>query len=229
LHANDVPTRILVDGPDPQLSVWAAQSIDETEALDEIVIRSKCRVGELERRIRKTCAPDRFDIKVKLVLDDTAAVRSVEDRFTFAPPRRDSQTPLSAPLDFIWSQDIKSEADDLIPQWSFKSLAVMFQQGKVFAALIPDPGTRKVPLTMDLDVTSDSRPWFFYGAVIFTPHGHSYFCRSAREICATPTARRLSIHVSVVASAQPVRLGYRSVVTRSYCTTLRKTIMKQAM
>jgi hypothetical protein len=144
LHANDVPTRILVDGPDPQLSVWAAQSIDETEALDEIVIRSKCRVGELERRIRKTCAPDRFDIKVKLVLDDTAAVRSVEDRFTFAPPRRDSQTPLSAPLDFIWSQDIKSEADDLIPQWSFKSLAVMFQQGKVFALeVIAQPSVRQ--------------------------------------------------------------------------------------
>jgi hypothetical protein len=54
---------------------------------------------------------------VRFAVQEHAKIRSVEDRYDFVPPRRSSDTPLSGPLDFLWSQNIKSEPDDLIPDW----------------------------------------------------------------------------------------------------------------
>lgn len=225
LSVSGTPTRILADGPDPELASCKVQNVDMVQSPRGILVRLQCSVGELERRITLSSAADTFDIKVRLVPSGNAALRSVEDRFTFAPERRDSQSPLAGPVDFVWSQNLKSEAADLIPQWSFKSPAVMLQQGKVFAALMPNPGKRPLPLAIDLNVTSDAKPWFSYGAVMSTPHGHSYFRRAPGNLMSS-YGPAIEYSYSVVASAQPIRLGYRTVVRKLWANHGREQLLQ---
>src|SRR5581483_12186113 len=145
-----------------------------------VVERGDCgAIGSFERRLTFSSEPDVIEVSVRFALKPSKNVRSVEDRFDFSPGRRPSDTPLSGPLDFVWSQNIKNEADDVIPNWSFKSPAVMMQQGVVFVALMPRLiGQKSAPLALDLDVTSGPLPWLSYGALENQPYGHSYFRRA---------------------------------------------------
>lgn len=225
LVVSGTPTRILTDGHAPEVAPCKMQNIGKVQGPDGILIRSQCSVGELERRITLNSASDTLDVAVRFVPGASVVLRSVEDRFTFAPGRRDSQSPVSGPVDFVWSQNLKSETADLIPQWSFKSPAVMLQQGKVFTALMPNLGKRPLPLAIDLDVTSDAKPWFSYGAVLSTPHGHSYFRRSGGNLISS-YGSAIEYSYSVVASAQPMRLGYRSVVRKLWANYGREQLLE---
>jgi hypothetical protein len=225
LVASGTPTRILTDGDASEVAACKVQNIGKIQGPDGILIRSQCSVGELERRITLNSASDTFDVAVRLVPGADVVLRSVEDRFTFAPGRRDSQSSVSGPVDFVWSQNLKSEIADLIPQWSFKSPAVMLQQGHVFTALMPNLGKRPLPLAIDLNVTSDAKPWFSYGAALSTPHGHSYFRRSGGNLISS-YGSAIEYSYSVVASAQPMRLGYRSVVRKLWANYGREQLLE---
>ncbi|HWF37739.1 MAG TPA: hypothetical protein VG322_04420, partial [Candidatus Acidoferrales bacterium] len=103
---------------------------------------------------------------------------------------------------------------DVIPNWSFKSPAVMMQQGVVFVALMPRLiGQKSTPLALDLDVTSGPLPWVSYGALENQPYGHSYF-RRAPKAGLHPLAGFVEYEYSIVAALQPEKLGYRRVVRR---------------
>jgi hypothetical protein len=129
------------------------------------------------------------------------------------------------PLDFAWSQNIKSEPDDLIPTYAFKSPTVILQQGAIFVALMPELSSRRVE-PLDLDVTSEKRPWISFGQIPSQPHGHSYIRRTPDG---HPKALADAVQYSypILASQQPTRLGYRRVVRRLWahsdmnlCSTL---------
>jgi len=225
LSVSGTPTRMLTSGPTQTMSVCKVKSMEKTQSPEGIRIRWQCGAGELERRITINSTPDSFDVNAKLELAGNSAFRSVEDRFTFAPGRRDSESVLSGPVDFVWSQNLKGESDDLIPQWSFKAPAVMIQQGNVFTALMPNPGNKALPLALDLDVTSNAKPWFSYGAVISAPHGHSYFRRTDGNLKAS-YGQVIEYSYSVVASAQPVRLGYRTVVRKLWANYAHEQLLQ---
>src|SRR5579883_2729 len=177
-----------------------------------LLLTGDCAIGTFEQRIMLTPAEDIVTVSTRLILQSGATVRSVEDRYSFMPERHATDTPLAGPLDFIWSQNIKSEADDLIPTYTFKSPAVMLQQGEVFAALLPHLSSRKAePLALDLDVTSEKHPWLSYGAIPSQPHGHSYFRRTVDGMPKI-LANTVEYSYSIVASRQPAKLGYRRVV-----------------
>ncbi len=142
------------------------------------------------------------------------SLHSVEDRYDFLPPRNAVTGPHTGPLDFVWSQNIKSEAGDLIPTNGFKSPVVMLQQGRVFAALMPHLNERHAEVrALDLDVTSGPHPWLAYGDIPSQPHGHSYFRRS-REGRPEIIDGSVAYRYSVILSSEPPRLGYRRVVHR---------------
>lgn len=180
-----------------------------------LLVRGECgALGSFERRLTVSPEPDVIDVSVRFAVKGDAKILSVEDRYDFDPPRRSSSTPLLGPLDFVWSQDIKSEPNDLIPNWAFKSPVVMMQQGAIFAALMPKLNQRiRIPVAMDLDVTSGSKPWLSYGALESEPHGHSYFRRSS-QLGPRILADFVEYDYAIVASAQPEKLGYRRVVRR---------------
>jgi len=177
-----------------------------------LLVTGNCGVGSFEQRIRLTSEEDVLDVSTRLILFHDSSVRSVEDRYDFIPPVHTTTDEHTGPLDFIWSQNIKSESDDLIPTNSFKSPAVMMQQGRLFAAIVPRLSCRHVQIrALDLDVTSDKLPWMAFGAIPSEPHDHSYFRRNLAEQL-TPIANSVEYDYSVVLSEQPPKLGYRRVV-----------------
>lgn len=179
-----------------------------------LLFTGECGAGKYQQRIVLSSEDDMLDVSTRLTLNPGTTVQSVEDRYDFMPARRSTATPQAGPLDFVWSQNIKSEADDLIPTYGFKSPAVMFQQGEVFAALMPQLSNRRIePLALDLDVTSDKHPWMSYGQIPAQPHGHSYF-RRAVDGHPKVLADTIEYSYSILASRQPVKLGYRRVVRR---------------
>jgi len=177
-------------------------------------LHGDCPAGAFEERVLLTPEPDVLTVEMKFMPKPGVQIRSVEDRYDFAPGRRESNTLTSGPVDFVWSQNIKNEADDIVPNWAFKSPVVMVQQGKVFTALMPELGDRRSdPLALDLDVTSNKLPWLSYGAVASQPYGHSYFRRSPNT-GPRVVAGTIEYQYSIVASEQPYKLGYRTVVRR---------------
>jgi hypothetical protein len=178
-----------------------------------LLITGDCGVGIFEQRLMLTAEDDVLDVATRFEVKPGVALRSVEDRYDFMPPRHAAADEHSGPLDFVWSQNIKSEAGDLIPTNCFKSPVVMMQQGNVFAALMPRVNSRhEETRALDLDLTSGERPWMVYGAIPSEPHDHSYFRRAQSELITI--ANTVEYRYSLVLSAQEPRLGYRRVVRR---------------
>ncbi len=178
-----------------------------------LLLTGDCGVGGFEQRVMLTPESDVLDVSTRLRLDAGAAVSSVEDRYDFVPARHASVDEHTGPLEFVWSQNIKKEADDLIPAAGFKSPAVMLQQGAVFVALLPLVSDRHVATrALDVDVTSGARAWIANGAISSQPHGHSYFRRSVDKL--SPIDHVIEYRYSIVLSPQPQKLGYRRVVRR---------------
>lgn len=177
-----------------------------------LLVTGICPAGSFEQRISLTSDDDVLHVSTRLTLPQKEPIHSVEDRYDFLPERHRAVDEHVGPLDFVWSQNIKSEADDLIPTGGFKSPVVMMQQGEVFAGILPQLNDRHVETrALDLDVTSGPRPWMSFGAIASEPHGHSYFRRSLSDSL-TPIANVIEYQYSLVLSAQPASLGYRRVV-----------------
>lgn len=224
LRSTTSPTRVISEGtPD----VIHSCTIEEVSAIPGgLLLREDCSVGAMEERVLLTSEPDVLAVEARFAPKAGIKIRSVEDRYDFAPGRRASSTPTLGPVDFVWSQNIKNEADDIIPNWSFKSPAVMLQQGKIFTALMPELSDRRSdPLALDLDVTSDKLPWLSYGSVASQPYGHSYFRRSP-DAGPRVVAGEIEYRYSIVASEQPYKLGYRRVVRRLWAYEGHKELLQ---
>ena len=181
-----------------------------------IVVRGECADGTYERQLQLGPDADLISVMVQYTTKSGKPVSSVEDRLTFAPETRDVDTPSQGPLDFVWSQNIKASQDQLDAHWAYKSPAVQFQQGRVFAAIFPRldlltaARLRAEPTALDLAVMPKGHAWFSYGAVSGKPTGHSYFQRTS-DTPLSATSGPIAYHYWILASAQPDRLGYRRV------------------
>ncbi|MBS1841572.1 MAG: hypothetical protein JSS69_01100 [Acidobacteria bacterium] len=210
-------TRV-TSGTPANLQACAIKSLKARKRPAKIVIISNCATGSVQRVLSLTTEPDAISVQVQFTPNPGTVTRSVEDRYVFVPGRRASDTQTSGPVDFVWSQNLKNESDGLIPQWGFKSPVVMLQQGAVLAALMPALATHSEPhLALDLDVTSEAKPWMSYGAVASEPYGHSYFRRSSNSAISTP-GKTIDYAYTIVASPQPLKLGYRRIVRRLWQT-----------
>ncbi len=177
-----------------------------------LVLKGDCGVGQYEQRIVLSEADDVLNVTTRLMLGPKAVIHAVEDRYDFLPERHTAVDVLNGPLDFVWSQNIKSQVDDLIATNQFKSPVEMMQQGELFAAITPELSNRLVePLALDLDVTSDKHPWMSYGAIPSIPHGHSYYRRAVDQEPKV-VAREIVYSYRLTVSRQPVKLGYRRMV-----------------
>ncbi len=200
---------VLVQSSNGPLSCKA----DTAEAMPAgIVVKGKCGAANFEQRLTKSADDDRLDVSTHFTAADGMTLRSVEDRYSYLPPRNAVIDEHTGPLDFLWSQSIKSEVGDLIASNAFKSPVVMMQQRRLFAALVPDVDDRHMDMrALDLDVTSGPEPWMSFGAIASEPHGHSYFRRAA-EGTVPQFAGIVEYRYSILLSDQAPRLGYRRAV-----------------
>jgi hypothetical protein len=195
-------------------AITAAKTITNGLAVTGI-----CSAGTFEQQFIFGDEADVLEVTTQFKPKTGADIRSVEDRFDFLPARHASVDDHTGPLDFVWSQNIKSQASDLIPTNSFKSPAVMMQQGSIFAAIMPRLNERRAEVrAMDLDVTSAPKPWMSFGAIPSEPHDHSYF-RRAPQTSVEPIAGMIAYQYAIVLSRQPPRMGYRRVVRRLWQQT----------
>jgi hypothetical protein len=221
-------TRIRVAGKDRGCPLQAAQVAGKA-----IVTKADCGNGTVERELHLGPAGDMIAVKVRFTPNAGATLSSVEDRMSFAPLLRSTNTPLQGPLDFVWSQDIKASQDDLIPHWAFKAPTVMFQEARVFAAIVPRidlltaSGLRAAPPGLDLDVTSNDHAWFSYGIIPSKPTGHSYFRRDSHSPLDL-SAGFVEYEYWILASAQLEKLGYRRV-SQFLWETFGSPALKQSM
>lgn len=168
--------------------------------------------GGYDQRIVFTAEDDVVRVTTRLRLPPNTVVNSIEDRYDFLPAKHPVSGPLDSPLDFVWSQNIKREVDDVVSNAQFKSPIIMFQQGEVFAAITPTLRGRIVEsLALDLNVTAGDHPWLSYGAVPTEPHGHSYYRRVTNQQPHN-IANKMIYEYSMTVSRQPPMLGYRRMV-----------------
>ena len=191
----------------------AVQSADVVNS--RLVVKGLCPNGAFTRSLELGRDSDTISVTVQFTPAAGAAISSVEDRMIFAPATRKSDTPVLGPLDFVWSPGIKAQRVQVAAHWTFKSPSVMFQQGSVFAAIVPaldsltSSSLRYQPMALDLDVTSEDHAWFSYGVVESKPYGHSYFLRTDARL--DNPAGPIEYRYWILASSQSPKLGYRRV------------------
>jgi hypothetical protein len=207
LSASLSSVRIETPGKTERCLLISASLVDQV-----LLLKGDCDIGTFEQRITFAGEDDLLHVSTRVTLKPATDIQSVEDRYDFMPERHSQNTADAGPLDFVWSQNIKSRPDDVIPTNCFKSPAVMLQQEEIFAALLPQLSNRNVaPLALDLNLTSEKRPWLSYGAVPSLPHGHSYFHRTATGHPKI-LADTIEYSYAIVVSRQPPKLGYQRVV-----------------
>lgn len=183
----------------------------------------------VSRTIRLSQKADAVDFTVTFRAKKKITLRALEDKWNFLPDRREQDDALTGPLDFVWSQRIKTLPADFVSHYNFRTPIVMMQQGEIFAGIVPGlenvkkEELDKAPLGMDLDVTRDRYPWMSYGVIVgqgMTPDkpceaGHSHIVRgSGLEFCRVvlDTGDEITYSYSIIVSPQPVKLGYRYAV-----------------
>lgn len=212
------------------LNLTKEESVFELEKVEKHVRKGVATVktygigplGKVTREVRLNEQENTAHVTVTFVPSRHDNIISVEDQLYFAPKTRKNESEVSGPLDFIWSQQIKREEKNYIPHWCFKSPIVMFQQGKVFAAIVPDLSKQNArvleanPLGMDLGVPEEGYAWFSCGVIAggldhnFEVHaeGHSYYPRSEEPI-ACERKGCVTFAYELLLSEEKERQGFR--------------------
>lgn len=188
-------------------------------------------LGKVIREVRLDDGENLAHVTVSFVPSRYDNIVSIEDKLFFAPKTRENVDGILGPLDFIWSQQIKREEKHYIPHWCFKSPIVMFQQGSIFAAIVPELSNadkmslKEKPLGMDLGVPENANAWFSCGIISggldkhseVHEEGHSYYPRDSRPIsCERKGCVTFSYHLLL--SEEPFRQGYRRGVSYLWST-----------
>ena len=121
--------------------------------------------------VMKDSCPHTLHFRVTTTAKKKLNFRAIEDKWDYKITKREADTPLDGPLDFVWSQRIKTVPMDIVSHYNFRTPVVMFQQGSVFAGLIAGlegvtaQDLDRLPLGMDLNVTENTHPWFSFGGI----------------------------------------------------------------
>ena len=176
--------------------------------------------------VRKDTCEDTLHFRVTLTAKKRLDFRAVEDKWNYMIAKRETDTPMEGPLDFVWSQRIKTLPSDIVSHYNFRTPIVMLQQNEFFVGLIAGlegvtkEDLEKVPLGMDMNVTEDEHPWISYGGIGIkgvmpdTPcdAGHTHIVRGRN-------ADFIQIHLcpgescvysySIIACEAEKKMGYR--------------------
>jgi hypothetical protein len=147
---------VLADGTRETL---ALQDLDEGgEALHATFTAS---FGTLRREVRRLGGYPWLRIENRLEVGAPVRLARLTDVLRFVPPDPE----------FAWSQNLKWEATDVLPHWTFKFPALLVQKGPLALSLLADidliskPLLERAPLAFDMAVDEDGRYRLAYGFI----------------------------------------------------------------
>lgn len=168
-----------------------------------------------------------INIRVTVTAKKKLDLRAVEDKWNYMIPIRETDTEMEGPLDFVWSQRIKTHPTDIVSHYNFRTPIVMMQQGKIFSGIIPGlegvtgEDLEKLPLGMDLNVTENLHPWFSFGGIGIKglepdqpcEAGHTHIIRGSDKAFVQihlEAGESCTYCYSLMVSEEKEKLGYRT-------------------
>jgi hypothetical protein len=148
----------------------------------EIVLTGKSGGSEAAQQLTFGDADSHVNVRTTVKLGGPARVAALGTAYLFVPDGM-----LFAqyePLDFCWIPHLRREPDGVIGDQIFRSPAVIYQTGKIMAALVPDldvlAGHRAMPAALDaqLENAAAGAPAFWYGFCNYKNDGHLFFRQS---------------------------------------------------
>ncbi|MGH7599128.1 MAG: hypothetical protein ACREOI_22460 [bacterium] len=126
------------------------------------------------------------------------------------------------PLDFIFTPQLRPELNDVIADHTFRSPALMMQQGSFFAALIPDvdmlAAERMIKTAADVQIETSETPLLSYGFMNWQRRDHVYYVAAEPEpVSIEDKAIFYSHYLFLNAKAEP-RRGFQDVVRFHWAT-----------
>lgn len=202
---------------------------DEHPSDSEAVVYLRHNEYDLIRKITIDPDNDAVHFDVTLITRIDKKLRSVEDRWNFLFPRHQRVNEMQGPLDFVWSQKIKIVPQNFIPDYSFRTPMIVFQQKQYCAVMaaglenVTAADLETKPLGLDLDVTGEKWPWMSFGVVTnmkLMPNApceamHSQIVRGCDPEWQTidaPVGTAIHFHYSLLLFEAEKNKGYRNAL-----------------
>jgi hypothetical protein len=210
--------------PDPALTVDGTLSVRGHDSLTvhreengEQVVTLTMTDGAWRVQKVLTLGPDAAMVHVRVAAQvaGRAKLGSLLSTYSFLPDGKRYRD--YKPLDFIFTPQLRPEADDVIGDHVFRAPAFMMQQGKRFAALVPDLDLldvrdRAVKTGADCQVDSLTAPLISYGLLPWTKRAHVYYRHTdSMTVSVRDTGLTYGFFLMLNARA-PLRQGFREVV-----------------
>jgi hypothetical protein len=131
------------------------------------------------------------------------------------------------PLDFVYTPQLRPEPGDIVADHTFRSPALMMQQGNLFAALIPDLETlamqREIKTGADVQVEASQAPLLSYGLMNWQRRNHVFYTPIPASLPDSLTW--CSFYLFLTATAKP-RCGFQEVVRFHWATYGQKNLLQ---
>lgn len=147
------------------------EDIIEVRKESETRLRLRGRLGEHELMKDIEYLPEQsaFHVVSTLKLCREELLEAFQDLWRFH----------AQPLDFCWVPNLRPEDDMVIGDHVFRSPALIMQQGRDFAALVPDLDLlrewRPLKACLEFDLKGMAAPLFGYGFKEYESTGHTYY------------------------------------------------------
>ena len=135
-----------------------------------------------------------------------------------------------APIDFVWTPQLRPDSSDVIGDHTFRSPALILQKGMLCAAMIPDVERiqpwRSMKTSADLEVVQAESPMMSYGAMNWATRSHVFYTHAdAMTTLLENTSVSYGYYLYLNAAAIP-REGFRDVVRFQWENTGRMNFLK---
>jgi hypothetical protein len=161
-------------------------------------------------------------VTVILTTDIPLRASALLSTYSFAPDGKDYAR--YAPVDFVFTPQLRPLPDEVIADHVFRSPAFILQEGSVAAAMIPDLESidgrgRALPSGGDLQLTAEGRPFISFGLMNWKRRPEHVFYAHADTMLSRvgPGALTYSFYLYLSASAPP-REAYRDIVRFEWAT-----------
>ncbi len=212
-----------VSRPDPALKATGIdepsttiERIVQTDEVSSILLRTESGSNTWTKKITMKQGEPFVHVEFRNSIQGKSKVEYFLSTYSFLPDGKKYSD--YKPLDFIFTPQLRPEPDEVIADHTFRSPALMMQQGNIFAALLPDIHSidgreRILKSAADIQVETDSAPFMSFGLMNWVrKKAHVYYAHhDSLAIDVADTSLSFCFYLYISATAPPHR-GFQDVV-----------------